>query len=71
MSKRETGIVKWFDSGKGYGFIQRDDGADVFIHYKNIQGDGYRTLKQGDRVEFSLKDGPKGLQAEEVEAISD
>ena len=70
MSQRETGIVKWFDSGKGYGFIQREDGADVFVHYKSIIGEGYRTVKQGDRVEFTLKEGPKGLQAEEVTAVA-
>ena len=63
---RITGVVKWFSSDKGYGFIQPPEGADVFVHYSAIAGDGYRNLKEGERVEFSITDGPKGPQASEV-----
>ncbi|OGT47303.1 MAG: cold shock domain protein CspD [Gammaproteobacteria bacterium RIFCSPHIGHO2_12_FULL_41_20] len=66
MSARETGIVKWFNNSKGYGFIQRDSGGDVFVHYRAIRGDGYRTLEEGQRVEFAVTQGQKGLQAEDV-----
>jgi cold shock protein len=66
MADYEMGTVKWFDTAKGYGFIMSNDGVDVFVHYKNITGDGYKTLKQGQRVKFRVKDGPKGLQAEDV-----
>ena len=66
MSERETGTVKWFDNSKGYGFIQRSAGEDVFVHFRAIQGDGYRTLNEGQRVEFSVVQGQKGLQAEDV-----
>ncbi len=66
MSTRQSGIIKWFDSAKGYGFIQRDSGEDVFVHFRAIRGEGYRTLKDGQRVEFSVTQGPKGLQAEDV-----
>jgi CspA family cold shock protein len=60
------GRVKWFNAEKGYGFIERDDGPDVFVHYTAIQSDGFRTLNQGDYVEFDIVDGPKGLQAANV-----
>jgi cold shock protein len=64
---RETGTVKWFNNSKGYGFIQRDgDRGDVFVHYRAIRGDGYRTLEEGMRVEFLVTQGQKGLQAEDV-----
>ena len=63
---RETGIVKWFNNSKGFGFIQRDQGGDVFVHFRAVQGDGYRTLEEGMRVEFIVTQGQKGLQAEEV-----
>ena len=63
---RQTGTVKWFNATKGYGFITMDDGRDVFVHYSNIQGTGYRSLEEGQRVEFSLIDSPKGLQAQDV-----
>ena len=63
---RERGVVKWFNPAKGYGFIQRSSGEDVFVHYSAIQMDGYRTLDQGIEVEYDLKEGPKGLQAENV-----
>ncbi len=65
MSK-ERGLVKWFNAAKGYGFIQRSSGEDVFVHYSAIQTSGYRTLDNGAEVEFELKEGPKGLQAENV-----
>jgi CspA family cold shock protein len=60
------GVVKWFNNGKGYGFIGRDEGPDVFVHYSAIQVDGYKTLKEGDEVEFDIVEGRKGLQAEAV-----
>lgn len=66
MSERVTGTVKWFNASKGYGFIAREDGPDVFVHYTAIQSDGYRSLTEGQRVEFSIEKGPKGLQASNV-----
>lgn len=60
------GIVKWFNNAKGWGFIRQDEGPDVFVHYSQIDGDGFRTLKEGDPVLFELKDGPKGPLAEAV-----
>jgi CspA family cold shock protein len=66
MSERVEGTVKWFNASKGYGFIERDEGDDVFVHYSSIQSDGYRTLNEGQRVEFNVQEGPKGLQAAEV-----
>lgn len=68
MADRETGTVKWFDSAKGYGFIQRDKGEDVFVHFRAIRGEGYRSLDEGQRVEFTVAQGQKGLQAEDVVA---
>ncbi len=65
MSK-EKGIVKWFNNAKGYGFIQRSTGEDVFVHFSAIDMTGYRTLDNGTEVEFEVKQGPKGLQAENV-----
>lgn len=65
----ETGTVKWFNSSKGYGFITREEGDDVFVHYKSIQGDGYRTLDEGDRVEFEIGESPKGPQAINVQKL--
>jgi CspA family cold shock protein len=64
---KEQGTVKWFNAAKGYGFIQRESGEDVFVHFSAIQGDGYRTLEEGARVNFEVKKGPKGLQAASVE----
>jgi CspA family cold shock protein len=61
------GTVKWFNNSKGYGFIGRTDGPDVFVHYSAITGDGYRTLQEGDAVEFEIVQGPKGPQAAEVQ----
>jgi len=66
---KEQGTVKWFNAAKGYGFIQRESGEDVFVHFSAIQGDGYRTLEEGARVSFEVKNGPKGLQAAAVERI--
>ncbi len=63
---KERGLVKWFNAAKGYGFIQRSSGEDVFVHYTAIEMNGYRTLDNGVEVEFELKQGPKGLQAENV-----
>jgi CspA family cold shock protein len=68
-AQRERGIVKWFNNSKGYGFIQRDAGGDVFVHYKEIKGEGYRTLNEGDIVEFEVTQGQKGLQAENVSVV--
>jgi cold shock protein len=64
------GTVKWFSNEKGYGFIQQDGGEDVFVHFSEIQGDGYRTLKEGQRVEFEVAQGNKGLQASGVRSIA-
>ena len=69
MSERIIGTVKWFNGSKGYGFLAREDGADVFVHYSAIEGDGYRNLQEGQRVEFSIEKGPKGLQAVNVVAL--
>jgi len=66
MADRFTGTVKWFNATKGYGFIGREDGEDVFVHFSAIQMEGYRRLKEGDRVEFTVEQGPKGLQAADV-----
>ncbi|HLE33827.1 MAG TPA: cold-shock protein [Bacteroidota bacterium] len=62
----ERGTVKWFNAAKGYGFIQRQGGEDVFVHFKAIVGDGYKSLNEGDTVEFEVQQGPKGLQAANV-----
>jgi CspA family cold shock protein len=66
MSERIQGTVKWFNATKGYGFISREGGEDVFVHYSAIQTEGYRTLNEGQRVEFTVERGPKGLQASNV-----
>jgi CspA family cold shock protein len=66
VSNRVTGTVKWFNGSKGYGFISREDGEDVFVHYSAIQSEGFRTLEEGQRVEFTVERGPKGLQAANV-----
>jgi CspA family cold shock protein len=70
MSERIVGTVKWFNGSKGYGFISREGGEDVFVHYSAIQADGYRNLVEGQKVEFSVEKGPKGLQAANVVPIS-
>jgi CspA family cold shock protein len=66
---RETGTVKWFNATKGYGFIMRENGEDIFVHYSAIQVDGYKTLAEGQRVEFNITEGPKGLAASNVTAV--
>jgi len=65
----EKGTVKWFNDAKGYGFIQRESGGDVFVHFSSIAGEGFRSLAEGAAVEFVVKQGPKGLQADEVRAV--
>ncbi len=67
---KETGTVKWFNAAKGYGFIQRDNGEDVFVHYSAIAADGYRSLEEGSRVEFEVTRGPKGLAAVNVAPVT-
>jgi CspA family cold shock protein len=63
------GKVKWFDSGKGYGFIQSEEGSDVFVHYSGIEKDGFKTLEQGQEVSFDITDGKRGPQAVKVELV--
>jgi CspA family cold shock protein len=69
MSERIIGTVKWFNGSKGYGFIEREGGADVFVHFSAIQGDGYRNLEEGQRVEFTVEQGAKGPQASNVVVV--
>jgi CspA family cold shock protein len=70
MSDRKSGTVKWFNNAKGFGFITRqEDEDDVFVHFRSIQGEGFRTLNEGQVVEFTLVEGPKGLQAEDVSKL--
>jgi CspA family cold shock protein len=64
-----TGTVKWFNGSKGYGFISREDGDDVFVHHSAIQAEGFRNLEEGQRVEFTIEHGPRGLQATQVVAL--
>ena len=66
---KEQGTVKWFNASKGYGFIRRESGDDVFVHFSAIAGEGYRSLEEGAKVSIEVKKGPKGLQAENVERI--
>ncbi len=66
---KEQGTVKWFNASKGYGFIGRENGDDVFVHFSAIQGEGYRSLQEGESVSFEVTKGPKGLQAENVERL--
>ena len=70
MSNRDTGTVKWFNTSKGFGFISRDSGDDIFVHFRAIRGEGHRVLVEGQRVEFSVMNRDKGLQAEDVIAAS-
>jgi CspA family cold shock protein len=69
MSDRITGTVKWFNGSKGYGFIAREGGDDVFVHFSAIQGDGFKNLEEGQKVEFEIEQGPKGLQASNVSVV--
>lgn len=69
MSTTTTGIVKWFNSDKGFGFIEQENGSDVFVHFSNIIGSGYKSINEGQKVQFSVAQGQKGLQAEEVTII--
>ena len=69
MSEKVTGTVKWFNEAKGFGFIQQEAGPDVFAHFSAIQGSGFRTLTEGQRVEFTVTQGQKGLQAENIVAL--
>jgi CspA family cold shock protein len=66
MSEKQTGTVKWFDSAKGYGFIERESGKDLFVHFRSIVGEGHRNLEDGQKVEFTEAQGAKGPQAENV-----
>jgi cold shock protein len=69
MSERVNGTVKWFNNEKGYGFLAQESGADVFVHHTAIQGEGYHSLNEGQKVEFTIEQGPKGLQAANVVAL--
>jgi cold shock protein len=69
MDERETGVVKWFNDKKGYGFISRESGEDVFVHYSSITGEGFRSLAEGERVEFAVKQDQKGQAAVDVRKI--
>jgi len=68
MSDRETGTVKWFNDAKGFGFITRESGPDVFVHFRSIEGNGFKSLAEGQKVSFTVSQGPKGPQAEAVRA---
>lgn len=70
MADRENGTVKWFNATKGYGFIHRSDGQDIFVHFSAIQGAGYRSLEEGQNVEFTVVEGQKGLQAQDVTIVN-
>ncbi len=69
MAERESGTVKWFNAAKGYGFIERSQGGDVFVHFSSIEQDGYKSLEKGQKVEFTVGDGPKGPQAQDVKVV--
>lgn len=69
MAERKVGTVKWFNSSKGFGFITQNNGDDVFVHFQAIQSDGYKSLNENDKVEFTVTQGPKGLQAADVKVI--
>ena len=69
LLERESGKVKWFNANKGFGFITRENGEDVFVHFRSIRGKGHRVLRDGQRVDFFVSDGEKGLQAEDVEVV--
>jgi CspA family cold shock protein len=69
VTEKETGTVKWFNDAKGYGFISREGGEDVFVHFSAVEGEGFRSLSENQRVEFEVEQGPKGLQAVHVRAL--
>ncbi len=69
MAETETGTVKWFNDAKGYGFISRESGGDVFVHYSDVQGSGFRSLQEGQRVEFTVEQGDKGPKAANVRPL--
>jgi CspA family cold shock protein len=71
VSERVTGTVKWFNGSKGYGFISQEGGEDLFVHYSAIQSEGFRTLQEGQAVEFTIEQGPKGLQATNVVTLQE
>ncbi|MBQ7403222.1 MAG: cold-shock protein [Lentisphaeria bacterium] len=71
MAEKEQGKVKWFNNAKGYGFIERASGGDIFVHYSSVKIDGYRTLKEGQTVEFVVSQGDKGLQADDVIPVAE
>ena len=70
MSTRQTGTVKWFNDEKGFGFITQENGPDLFVHFRAIEGNGFKTLKEGQQVTFEAVEGQKGMQADKVQAIS-
>jgi len=69
MAERETGTVKWFNDAKGFGFIERTEGEDIFVHFSAIRGEGFRSLNEGQKVEFTVTQGDKGPQAQDVTAV--
>ena len=69
MAERSQGTVKWFNESKGYGFITKDDGADIFVHFSSINSEGFKTLKEGQKVEFEVTSGDKGPQAKDVSVV--
>jgi len=71
MSQRETGLVKWFNEKKGFGFIVNEQGDDIFVHYKEIQGDGFKTLRENNAVSFVVDKGEKGLKAQDVLVVNE
>lgn len=71
MAERETGTVKWFNNTKGFGFITREGGKDIFVHYSAITGEGYRSLEEGQKVEFTIAEGEKGPQAQDVKVVTE
>ncbi len=71
MAERETGKVKWFNDAKGFGFIERAQGGDVFVHFSSIRGGGFKSLSEGQKVEYLVTEGPRGPQAQDVSPVAD